>query len=56
MVAEGARAEQRVVLRLRPYATFYTPPKHVHSAEDINPALLHSTSASIPWDATSAPA
>jgi PPOX class probable F420-dependent enzyme len=56
MVEEGARAEQRVVLRLRPYATFYTPPKHVHSADDINPNLVHSTSASIPWDADRAPA
>ncbi len=27
MVEEGARAEERVVLRLRPYATFYTPPR-----------------------------
>src|SRR5271170_4801811 len=30
MVEEGARTEQRVALRLRPYATFYTPPRHVH--------------------------
>jgi PPOX class probable F420-dependent enzyme len=56
MVAEGARVEGRVVLRLRPYATFYTPPKHVHSAADINPALLHTTSESIPWDPNRAPA
>jgi hypothetical protein len=56
MVAEGARAEERVVLRLRPYATFYTPPKHVYAAEDINPALLHTTSESIPWNANRAPA
>jgi PPOX class probable F420-dependent enzyme len=53
-VADGARAEQRVVLRLRPYATFYTPPRHVHSSDDINPTLLHTTSASLPWDAESA--
>jgi PPOX class probable F420-dependent enzyme len=52
-VEEGARAEQRVVLRLRPYATFYTPPRHVHSADDINPTLLHTTSASLPWGAES---
>ncbi len=49
MIAEGARVEKRVVLRLRPYATFYTPPKHVHSEADIGPGLLHSTSASVPW-------
>jgi hypothetical protein len=50
MVEEGARAENRVVLRLRPYATFYTPPRHVHSADDINESLLHTTSESLPWE------
>jgi Pyridoxamine 5'-phosphate oxidase len=49
MVEEGARIENRVAVRLRPYATFYTPPKHVHQESDINPGLLHGTSASIPW-------
>ena len=49
MVEEGARVEKRVVLRLRPYATYYTPPKHVHSEADIGPGLLHGTSASVPW-------
>jgi hypothetical protein len=49
MVEEGARIENRVAIRLHPYATFYTPPKHVHTEEDIGPGLLHSTSASIPW-------
>jgi Pyridoxamine 5'-phosphate oxidase len=49
MVAEGARQEKRVALRLRPYATFYTPPRHVHSEADIGPGLVHETSASIPW-------
>jgi len=49
MVEEGARIERRVAVRLRPYATFYTPPRHVHSEADIGPGLLHSTSASIPW-------
>lgn len=48
MVTEGARREERVVLRLKPYATFYTPPRHVNSAADI-PSLSHETSASIPW-------
>jgi PPOX class probable F420-dependent enzyme len=56
MVEAGARAEQRVVLRLRPYATFYTPPVHVNSADDINPKLGHSTSASLPWGADRAAA
>jgi nitroimidazol reductase NimA-like FMN-containing flavoprotein (pyridoxamine 5'-phosphate oxidase superfamily) len=49
MIEEGARAEQRVVLRLRPYATFYTPPRHVHSEADVNQDLTHETSASVPW-------
>ena len=48
MVAEGARREERVVLRLHPYATFYTPPRHVNSEADL-PTLTHETSASIPW-------
>jgi hypothetical protein len=49
MVEEGARAENRVAVRLRPYATFYTPPKHVRSEADISPGLVHSVSASVPW-------
>lgn len=56
MVEDGARAEERVVLRLRPYATFYTPPVHVESADDIDPKLQHTTSASLPWDADRAAA
>ncbi len=48
MVAEGAKREDRVVLRLRPYATFCTPPRHVSSAADL-PTLTHETSASIAW-------
>ena len=49
MIEEGARIEKRVVLRLRPYATFYTPPRHVHSEADVGPGLLHETSSSVPW-------
>jgi Pyridoxamine 5'-phosphate oxidase len=49
MVEEGARVEKRVAVRLRPYATFYTPPRHVHSEADVNEELVHETSASIPW-------
>ena len=50
LVAEGARHEGRVVLRLRPYATFETPPRHVHDESDVNPNLTHWTSASLPWN------
>ena len=49
MVAEGARREGRVVLRLRPYATFHSPPKHVHQASDVNEKLLHGLGDSLPW-------
>jgi PPOX class probable F420-dependent enzyme len=49
-VAEGAQSEGRVVLRLRPYATFETPPRHVHDESDINPSLTHWTSTSLPWN------
>ncbi len=49
MVEDGARVEKRVVIRLQPYATFYTPPRHVHSEADVNPDLIHETSVSLPW-------
>jgi hypothetical protein len=48
MIAEGAKREDRVVLRLRPYATFCTPPRHVNTPADL-PTLTHQVSASIPW-------
>ena len=50
MVTEGARREGRVVLRLTPYATFHTPPRHVNDPSDIS-TLTHWTSGSVPWDA-----
>lgn len=43
-----ARDEDRVVIRVRPYATFATPPRHVYKAEDID-NLTHFTSSSQPW-------
>jgi PPOX class probable F420-dependent enzyme len=49
LVAEGAQREGRVVLRLTPYATFHSPPKHVHRASDIDESLLHDLGASLPW-------
>jgi PPOX class probable F420-dependent enzyme len=42
------REENRVVIRVRPYATFATPPRHVYKAEDID-TLTHFTSSSMPW-------
>jgi hypothetical protein len=47
-VEEMCRREQRVVLRLSPYATFQTPPRHVHEADDLK-GLTHWTSSSMPW-------
>jgi hypothetical protein len=54
LVAAGAEQEGRVALRLRPYATFETPPRHVNNESDINPSLTHWTSASLPWNAADA--
>ncbi|HEY0811765.1 MAG TPA: PPOX class F420-dependent oxidoreductase [Pseudonocardia sp.] len=47
-IAEMAQQEQRVVLRIRPYATFATPPRHVDEMEDLD-TLTHWTSSSLPW-------
>jgi PPOX class probable F420-dependent enzyme len=54
LVAEGAEKEGRVVLRLHPYATFETPPRHVQDESDINPTLTHWTSTSLPWTGSTA--
>jgi len=42
--------ENRVVLRCAPYATFATPPRHLHS-NDQEEKLTHWLSGSVPWDA-----
>jgi len=47
-IAQMARDEQRVVLRIQPYATFETPPRHVYKMTDID-TLTHFTSTSMPW-------
>jgi PPOX class probable F420-dependent enzyme len=49
MVAEGVSRENRVVLRLTPYATFETPPRHVNSADDVNENLVHELGTSLSW-------
>jgi PPOX class probable F420-dependent enzyme len=49
LIAEGVRRENRVVLRLTPYATFETPPRHVYSADDVNEKLVHGLGISLPW-------
>ena len=47
-IEEMARTEDRVVIRVRPYATFETPPRHVYKMSDID-TLTHWTSNSLPW-------
>jgi PPOX class probable F420-dependent enzyme len=52
LIAEGIRRENRVVLRLTPYATFHTPSRHVHSSDDINEDnenLVHGLGINLPW-------
>ena len=46
--------EGRVLVRCRPYATFVTPPRHLHRNDQEEP-LTHWVSASMPWDAPDAP-
>ena len=45
-----AKAEDRVVLRCRPYATFAQPPRHLHR-NDQEEEISHWIAASMPWDA-----
>jgi PPOX class probable F420-dependent enzyme len=47
-IVQMAEDEQRVVIRVRPYSTFETPPRHVHKMSDID-TLTHFTSTSLPW-------
>jgi hypothetical protein len=54
MVRAMGEEEGRVLLRCRPYATFVTPPRHLHSNEQ-KEKLTHWISASMPWDAPDAP-
>jgi hypothetical protein len=42
--------EGRIVLRCRPYATFATPPRHLHR-NDQEEEITHWVSASMPWNA-----
>lgn len=49
-LAELAREERRVVVRVTPYATFESPPRHVHTPDDVA-ELSHGYGAALPWDA-----
>ncbi len=45
-----AREERRVVVRITPYSTFESPPRHVYNPDDVAD-LTHGYGASLPWDA-----
>jgi hypothetical protein len=50
-VVDAMRVQEgRIVLRCRPYATFATPPRHLHR-NDQEEKLTHWTSGSVPWNA-----
>lgn len=50
VVKAVAEEEGRVLVRCRPYATFVTPPRHLHRNDQVE-QLTHWVSASMPWDA-----
>jgi nitroimidazol reductase NimA-like FMN-containing flavoprotein (pyridoxamine 5'-phosphate oxidase superfamily) len=45
---ETAQREKRVILRLKPYATFETPPRHVYKEQD-TVGLTHWLGQLMPW-------
>ena len=47
-VAERARREKRIMLRITPYMTFESPPRHVTRIEDVK-GLTHDLGNSLPW-------
>jgi PPOX class probable F420-dependent enzyme len=47
-IEQMAEDEERVVIRVKPYATFETPPRHVWKMSDID-TLTHQTGTSLPW-------
>ncbi len=49
-IAEASRREKRVMLRLTPYMTFESPPRHVYKPDDVK-GLTHDLGTSLPWDA-----
>ena len=46
--AETAQRERRITLRLKPYATFETPPRHVYREQD-TVGLTHWLGQTLPW-------
>lgn len=50
-VAAMSEQESRVVIRCRPYASYATPPRHLHQNDQVD-QLSHWVSGVVPWDAT----
>ena len=46
--AETAQREKRIILRLKPHATFETPPRHVYQEQD-TVGLTHRLGQLLPW-------
>jgi nitroimidazol reductase NimA-like FMN-containing flavoprotein (pyridoxamine 5'-phosphate oxidase superfamily) len=46
--AQTAAREKRIILRLKPYATFETPPRHVYQEQD-TAGLTHWLGQLLPW-------
>jgi hypothetical protein len=46
--AQTAEREKRIILRLTPYATFETPPRHVYKERD-TVGLTHGLGQMLPW-------
>ena len=47
-IADSTRREQRIILRVSPYQTFESPPRHVYTPEDVK-GLTHDLGTSLPW-------
>ena len=49
-IAEMSERENRVVIRCRPYASYATPPRHLHHNDQLD-KLSHWVSGVVAWDA-----
>lgn len=50
MVREQMISERRVQLRLRPYTSFESAPRHVYSPDDAEEARTHGFGQTLPWE------
>ena len=46
--AQTANQERRIIMRVKPYATFETPPRHVFKEQD-TVGLTHWLGQLLPW-------